>query len=869
MLVPALAQAQTSGPPFTCDVVFYQMRNVGSNSLPIKFTAVNATVTPTAVYTAVRGTNVNSIGYNPVDNYIYGLRAYTGVPQLYRIGQSGYQLVGNVITAPGGATLGGSFLPTAGVFDAAGRFYFTGQGSGNISPAAIFRIDFIPTTGNVQVAHQYNLTPTPIVNFGDFDFNGAGSTNGLLMASVNSSHFRINLQTGSTPITGTATVSTVALSPDVGGIGSAFYDAFTSRFYVFNNTTNDFWQILNPQFGSPSAVNTAAVPYTGPPTFNGPYSSTDGTSCPISGSRIADLQITKTDGFTSVPPGGAVVPYTITVVNGGPYPANYAVVRDPPAAGVTKLSVTCSAPTGPPTAVCPPTLSVASLEAGVPVLTFPPETTLVFTLNAQINGSVGTTISNTATVTPAIDTTDPNLANNTAVDGTLIAGTSTNVITAAHQCGPGKVEKLPNLLANSNFSGTFLSDATILADNIYPSPQNAVSRQTAYSSYLGGSVVQNPFPGDPSRSISGSSNWLLSNGHTGAAVYRPWYQAVTGLTTGKTYQFMAYVTNATVPGSTSPTLPSLRLGTTTIASGLTGSNVALANETLVPGDTWRLIQGTFTAVATATTVSIADFSAAVAADTGGVAGIAGVTLRECSDAADLSVTKTNGATTVTTGGTTTYTVTVVNISTINATNTTILDPAAAGLIKTAMSCTASAGSSCPTPLTISVLETTGLNIPLVLPNGTITFRITTTIAAGAGSTVTNAVSVAGTGYTDSDPSNNSAEDSDLVVGSALLAITKTNTVTGLNAGSTTSYTITVGNNGPATVSNAMFQDLAVPGLQCTAVTCTGVTGAANCPVPANVTIGALQGAGIALPPMVPPSALTFRVDCNVTATGVP
>ena len=433
----------------------------------------------------------------------------------------------------------------------------------------------------------------------------------------------------------------------------------------------------------------------------------------------------------------------------------------------------------------------------------------------------------------------------------------------------GQGGAVANLLSNSDFSGTFLSDATILGNNVYASPQNAVSRQTGYSSYLGGAILQNPFPGDPSRSISGSSNWLLSNGHTGAAVYRPWYQAVTGLTVGKTYQFMAYVTNATVPGSASPTLPSLRLGTSTIASVLTGSSVTMANETVSPGDTWRLIQGTFTATTTATTLSIADWSGAVAADTGGVAGIAAATLRQCSDAADLSVAKSNGVTTVTTGGTTAYTVTVANISTINATNTLILDPAAAGLIKVAMSCSATAGSSCPPALTISVLETTGLNIPLVLPNGTVTFRITTTIAAGAGSTVTNAVSISGVDYTDSNPSNNSAQDSDLVVGSANLAITKTNAVTGLNAGGTTSYTITVSNTGPDTVSNALFRDAAVSGLQCTAVTCTGATGPTNCPLVGDVTIAALQGAGIALPPMISPSSMTFKVDCNVTATGVP
>jgi hypothetical protein len=75
MLVPAAVNAQVAGAPFTCDVVFYQMRNVGNNSLPVKFAAVNATVTPTAVYTTVQGTPINSLGYNPVDNYMYGIRA--------------------------------------------------------------------------------------------------------------------------------------------------------------------------------------------------------------------------------------------------------------------------------------------------------------------------------------------------------------------------------------------------------------------------------------------------------------------------------------------------------------------------------------------------------------------------------------------------------------------------------------------------------------------------------------------------------------------------------------------------------------------------------------------------------------------------
>jgi hypothetical protein len=76
---PIYAAAQ-AGAPFTCDVVFYQMRNNGTQSLLVKFASVSSTVTPTAATPAINPTiAINSIGYNPVDNYIYGIRAQTAV----------------------------------------------------------------------------------------------------------------------------------------------------------------------------------------------------------------------------------------------------------------------------------------------------------------------------------------------------------------------------------------------------------------------------------------------------------------------------------------------------------------------------------------------------------------------------------------------------------------------------------------------------------------------------------------------------------------------------------------------------------------------------------------------------------------------
>lgn len=555
LLAGSSAWAQIAGAPFTCDVVFYQMRNIGAQSLPIKFQAVSDTVTPTAVYTTIQGTPINSIGYNPVDNYIYGLRAAAVQPQLYRIGQSGYELVGTIqTTAVGGTAFTAAFTPTGAVFDAAGRFYFVGQGAGNITPPAIYRVDSIPLSGTVEVAHIYNLDTVPTVNFGDFDFNGAGGPAGLLLGSTGTNHYRLQLiPNGTTPALGTAavTVSTIA---DVGAVGSAFYDAFTGRFFVFNNTNNDFWQITNPDFGVPGTVLTNAVVYSGPPAFGPNYSPTDGTSCPISGVRRADLGIVKSDNRGTVTAGG-VTAYTITVTNAGPYPANYAVVRDPPAPGVQKLSVSCSAPGGPPRAVCPGTLNTSTFETGVQILTFPPGTTLVFTLNAQITGAVGSLVTNTATVTPALDTVDPTLTNNVSVDVNAVAGTTTTVVSGAQQCPAGTVQSTINRLVNGDFAAAapFASEATIGALNTYGAA-NYVARQTGTQSYLPvapppSGVVQNAFPGDPARSIPGGDSWLLSNGKAAAANYRVWTQGVTGLTVGRVHQVMMYVSNATRPAS--------------------------------------------------------------------------------------------------------------------------------------------------------------------------------------------------------------------------------------------------------------------------------------------------------------------------------
>ncbi len=152
--------------------------------------------------------------------------------------------------------------------------------------------------------------------------------------------------------------------------------------------------------------------------------------------------------------------------------------------------------------------------------------------------------------------------------------------------------------------------------------------------------------------------------------------------------------------------------------------------------------------------------------------------------------------------------------------------------------------------------------------------VTTALPPAASGLVANTAyttggAVAGSNY-DGNLAANTADDI-RVQRTANLQIAKTNGVTALAAGGTTSYTITVSNLGPSDVSGAVLKDPAVTGLSCTSVVCAGVTGTAVCPTAANVTLANLQsppGTGIVLNNAFPAnSSISFVVSCGVTATG--
>src|SRR5205085_1508126 len=83
------------------------------------------------------------------------------------------------------------------------------------------------------------------------------------------------------------------------------------------------------------------------------------------------------------------------------------------------------------------------------------------------------------------------------------------------------------------------------------------------------------------------------------------------------------------------------------------------------------------------------------------------------------------------------------------------------------------------------------------------------------------------GVTDPNLANNTATDSDQILVSADLAITKTDGVTSVTAGQPTTYTIVVTNNGPSPITGAAVADTfpaTLSGVTFTSTATGGATG---------------------------------------------
>ncbi|MCK7593437.1 hypothetical protein M0G41_07120 [Lysobacter sp. CAU 1642] len=236
--------------------------------------------------------------------------------------------------------------------------------------------------------------------------------------------------------------------------------------------------------------------------------------------------------------------------------------------------------------------------------------------------------------------------------------------------------------------------------------------------------------------------------------------------------------------------------------------------------------------------------------------------------ADLSILKTNGLSQVATGVPTVYSLTVANAGPATVSNALIWDPQATGLAKTAVSCgSPSGGAVCPSAPSVADLEAGILAIPSLPPGSSLVLSVTADVLASSGNVSNLAVVSAPQGISDPNQSNNTSSDTDPVVGSvnADLAISKSNGVSTLTSGSSTTYVVVVSNNGPSAANGATVSDPAVTGLAKTAVSCSAASNGASCP--GAPSVAALEAGTLAIPALPSGGSITLQVTATVTAAG--
>jgi uncharacterized repeat protein (TIGR01451 family) len=164
---------------------------------------------------------------------------------------------------------------------------------------------------------------------------------------------------------------------------------------------------------------------------------------------------------------------------------------------------------------------------------------------------------------------------------------------------------------------------------------------------------------------------------------------------------------------------------------------------------------------------------------------------------DLAVTVADGTTTVVPGTSNTYTITVTNNGPSTVTSLTLTDTIPAALLNSNFA-----------PSVGAYDTNTGVWSGLSLASGgTVTLTLTGTIDPAATGSLSNTVTVAPpSGWSDANSANDSATDTDTLTPQADLAVAMTDGKTSAVRGTSTTYTITVTNNGPSTVSSLTLTD---------------------------------------------------------------
>nr|WP_298123605.1 DUF11 domain-containing protein [uncultured Pseudoxanthomonas sp.] len=371
----------------TCDARMFMDQVPTNTSTLFNVNYATAPFTLTALGSSTSTTGRNALGYNVLDNYMYGIKWPTGggIVELIRVGSNGAGQNLGVIAG----------LPVStynnGVISPAGDYYLkTG-----FSDTTLYRINLatLPYTATAITLSQ------PVQTF-DLAWH-----NGLLYG----------VDTTSSP---SQLVSIDPVSGAVTTIGPTSPLTNALAMWGFNNmllgSTGGAIYALDPISGAGTLLSVIS-----PSTNNG-----DGANCPTANIAFnGDLSVTKTNTPASGPNDlptdtyspGETRTYTIVVTNlSGSFGAQNITVSDPIPTGIDAATVSWSCANTSGGSRCGAASGTGALnDTG---LDLPPNAVATYQVTMTVPASFTGDLTNTVAITPSSTINDTNAANNTATD---------------------------------------------------------------------------------------------------------------------------------------------------------------------------------------------------------------------------------------------------------------------------------------------------------------------------------------------------------------------------------------------------------------------------------------------------------------------
>ena len=316
----------------------------------------------------------NGIAINPVGGGMYGMKNLSRT--LIKINNDGtYAELGDITGMPVSSTISYN----TGEIDDQGNYYVSPADAAGVN--TMYKINLATRTATT-------ITFSQTLRVSDLAYN---VNDGMLYAvNIDGRTVSINPTTGLVTFIGSAT-GTVAFGAMFGSPNGIFGADNAGGFYRIDTNTGARFRISD----SPaSTANDGAHCVTQPITFD------------------ADLYVTKTDNTSNYLPGTTTV-YTIVAGNNGVFGVQNALVLDNVPAGIpnANMTYTAVASSGSITSVSGtmtgPINDNVSLAVGG---------TITYTVTVIIPSTFTGNLVNTATITSPVDSSDPNLANNTSTD---------------------------------------------------------------------------------------------------------------------------------------------------------------------------------------------------------------------------------------------------------------------------------------------------------------------------------------------------------------------------------------------------------------------------------------------------------------------